>query len=70
MSDSDTIISSNPNRRKMATSTQHPPTITSARASSSPGLWMRSARDSVANVRKTSSAASCERWKWWMRSRS
>ena len=44
MSASDTIISSKPNRRNSATSTQQPPTITSARASSRPGLWMRSAQ--------------------------
>ena len=34
-----------------------PPTITSARASSNPGLWIRSASRSVASVRNTSSMA-------------
>ena len=70
MSASDTIISSNPKRRNRATSTQQPPTITSARASSRPGLWMRSAGDSVASVRNTSSAAARVSTKWWMASRS
>src|SRR5690606_30002540 len=70
MPPSDTIISSKPNRRKTATSTQQPPTMTSARAGSSPGLWTRSASASVASVRNTSSAASRVSRKWWMRSRS
>ena len=47
-----------------------PPTMTSTRPGSSPGLWRRSAAGSVASVRNTSSAAARVRRKWWMRSRS
>ena len=70
MSLSDTSSSSMPSVRTKATSAQQPPTITSARASSNPGLWIRSARRSVASVRNTSSIASRVRWKWWIWSRS
>ena len=70
MSASLTSMRSRPKWRKIATRMQQPPTMTSALASSRPGLWMRSALDSVASVRNTSSAASWVSEKWWMRSRS
>ena len=70
MSASDTRHSANPNWRITFTSTHSPPTITSARASSMPGFSSRSARVSVARVRKTSSTASLVSRKWWIRSRS
>ena len=69
MSASDTSISSMPSVRMSATSTQQPPTITSARAARARGCGSVGQR-SVASVRNTSSAAARVRWKWWMRSRS
>ena len=57
MSASETRHSSNSKKRMMATSIAVPATMTSARASSRPGLWIRSARFSMARVRNTSSAA-------------
>ena len=51
-----------------ATTTIAPPTITSTRPGSSPGLWRRRAIGSVASVRNTSSAAARVSRKWWMRS--
>ena len=44
MSDSEWTMASRPRWRMIATNVQQPPTITSARASSSPGLAIRSAR--------------------------
>ena len=50
------------------TTTITPPTITSTRPGSRPGLWRRRAIGSVASVRKISSAAARVSRKWWMRS--
>ena len=68
MSDSDTSSSSNAQWRITDTTTITPPTITSTRPSSRPGLCRRRAIGSVASVRKMSSAASRLRRRWLMRS--
>ena len=70
MSDSLARSSSKPNVRSTETRITAPPTITSTRPGSRPGLWRRSAAGSVARVRKTSSAAAFVSRKWWTRSRS
>ena len=67
MSASETSISSKPQCRITATTTIAPPTITSTRPGSSPGLCRRCAIGSVASVRNTSSAAARVSRKWWMR---
>ena len=50
----------------MPTSTTAPPTITSTRPGSRPGLCARCSAVSVASVRNTSSAAARVRQKWWI----
>ena len=46
---------------------EQPPTMTSARPGSRPGVVVRSSAASVASVRNTSSAAARSSRKWWMR---
>ena len=57
-----------PSAASPTTTTITPPTITSTRPGSRPGLCRRCAIGSVASVRKISSAAARDRRKWWMRS--
>ena len=68
MSASETSSSSKWKCRITDTTTIAPPTMTSTRPGSRPGLWRRCSIGSVARVRNTSSAAARVSRKWWMRS--